>query len=262
MDDIDNYDFNPDSYCPEDFPEPVICPERAFRQFKDKHLTFREQACDAAEKWDLRQTLYNFYQFCISGYANDGLYLYAKFKAVFNKAAWIDFNGMEYDAESMESLKKMVMYLFDTDPDCNRWFSIFHNLDWQPDDLFNRYHKTVTDALQLLNNNPETQIRPLRKPFVPYLQSVYDEIYRSIEAYKLPETAYWCCVLSVATDCGWLDNSWWDNLWRMSRSDLYEYLCRRPFKASALAGETRAIVQETVNLAIGYMKPFVKINKL
>ena len=256
MNDIDNYDFNPDTYCPEDDYEPGIDPESLFDRFKTNHLTFREHARDAAERWDLRQTLYNFYQYCISGYAWDELYSYEKFKSLYDKATWMNINGMEYETEPMESLKGIVLYLFDTDPDYSSWFSIFQDFEWRQADLFGTYHKTVIEALKLLNNNPETQILPLRKPFVPYLQSIYDEIYGAIGAYELPETAYWCCALSVATARGCLDNSWWDNLKRMSRADLYEYLRRKPVEASVFGEEAKAMVLEIVDLAIRYMEPF------
>lgn len=258
MYDIDNYDFNPDTYRPEDDDVLEVDCCNHFERFRSSHMTFRENARDAAERWDLRGTLYNFYQFCISGYANDPLYPHEKFKAVFDKAAWIDFNGMAYDAEPLETLKKMVMYLFDTDPDCNSWLSILPDLDWPPCDLFDKYHKTAVDALLFLNNNPETQILPLQKPFIPYLRSVYDEIYNAIGLYELPETAYWCCALSIATARGCLDNSWWDNLERMSRSDLYEYLRRKPVDASIFSEETKNMMMEIVELAIRYMEPFAE----
>ena len=107
MYDIDNYDFNPDTYRPEDDDVLEVDCCNHFERFRSSHMTFRENARDAAERWDLRETLYNFYQFCISGYAWDELYPYEKFKSLYDKAAWIDFNGMAYDAEPLETLKKM-----------------------------------------------------------------------------------------------------------------------------------------------------------
>lgn len=61
MNDIDNYDFNPDTYCPEDDYEPGIDSESLFERFRINHLTFREHARDAVERWDLHYALYNFY---------------------------------------------------------------------------------------------------------------------------------------------------------------------------------------------------------
>ena len=156
MNDIDNYDFNPDSYCPEDFPEPVIGPERAFRQFKNNHLTFRERMMDAAKEWDLRRVLYNFYLFCISGYANDKLYPYMQFKFVFDKAAGLDFYDLEYEEKPITILRETVLYFFDTDPDCNRYLDVLERLGWNAKDLLNEYHKTVIEASKVLNDIPGT----------------------------------------------------------------------------------------------------------
>lgn len=194
MNDIDNYDFNPDSYCPEEFSEPGIAPERVFRQFKDNHLTFRERMMDAAKEWDLRRVLYNFYLFCISGYANDKLYPYIKFKSVFDKVAGLDFYDLEHEERPIVILRETVLYFFDTDPDCNQYLDVLERLGWNTKDLLNEYHKTVIEASKVLNDIPGTL--PFQKHYKPYLLSMFDEVSNSAYIPDLPKLAYWYCALS------------------------------------------------------------------
>ena len=260
MNDIDNYDFNPDSYCPEEFSEPGIAPERVFRQFKDNHLTFRERMMDAAKEWDLRRVLCNFYLFCISGYANDKLYPYMKFKSVFDKVAGLDFYDLEHEDRPIAILREAVLYFFDTDPDCNQYLDVLERFGWNAKNLLNEYHKTVIEASKVLNDIPGTL--PFQKYYKPYLLSMFDEVSNSAYIPDLPKLAYWYCALSSVIKRGYLDNSWWENLERMSRADIYEYLCRMPVETSVFDNESQEMILYTVKLAIRYMEPFAKISKI
>ena len=53
---------------------------KSFRRLRDDHFSFRGWATTAAGQWNLCNCLYNFYLYCISGYADDSLYPYIKFK--------------------------------------------------------------------------------------------------------------------------------------------------------------------------------------
>ena len=74
---------------------------KSFRRLRDDHFSFRGWATTAAGQWNLCNCLYNFYLYCISGYADDSLYPYIKFKDSFDKAAgyWL------FDDDSADALE-------------------------------------------------------------------------------------------------------------------------------------------------------------
>ena len=91
---------------------------------------------------------------------------------------------------------------------------------------------------------------------------MFDEVSNSAYIPDLPKLAYWYCALSSVIKRGYLDNSWWENLERMSRADIYEYLCRMPVETSVFDNESQEMILYTVKLAIRYMEPFAKISKI
>lgn len=259
MYDIDDYDFNPDAYRPGDELIQGINSEYQFRNFRQARLTFKEKALAAIKEWDLCETLFNWYLYCISEYANDELHPYAKFSLKFDRSARIS-NIIDWDSEDIAVLNEITRYFFDSDPECGR-LAICQKPVWQIDTMIENHHLTVIRTLGLFKDENGVRGRLYCKLFKPYLKAIFDEISDCTFTRNLPELAYWYCALSAVIDSESLNNSWWDNLERMSRSDLYEYLCRKPVGISVFEEESKQMVLNIVDLAIQYMEPFAEIKR-
>lgn len=163
---------------------------------RDDHFSFRGWATIAAEQWNLCNCLYNFYLYCISGYANDGLYPYIKFKDSFDKAAkyWLFDDD---SADALESLKEIATGFFDTDPDFYRWFNIFSKLGWSMDDVLGKYHDIAMETVSFCENKEHEYMHMYHDHSKEYLSVIVKEIGGSFNIYCLPDLAYWSIALSV-----------------------------------------------------------------
>ena len=227
---------------------------KSFRRLRDDHFSFRGWATTAAG-----HCLYNFYLYCISGYADDSLYPYIKFKDSFDKAAgyWLFDDD---SADALESLKEIATGFFDTDPDCYRWFNIFSKLGWSMDDVLGKYHDIAMETISFCENKVQEYMDLYHKHSKEYLSVIVKEIGGSFNIYCLPDLAYWSIALSVTIKKGSLDNSWWDRLVSLSNSkeDFYDYLTAMEKERDIYDGNTRDAALCTVRMALKSMHPFVK----
>ena len=232
---------------------------KCFRRLRDDHFSFRGWATTATEQWNLCNCLYNFYLYCISGYANDSLYPYIKFKDSFDKAAgyWLFDDD---SADALKSLKEIATGFFDTDPDCYRWFNIFSKLGWSMDDVLGKYHDIAMETISFCENKEQEYMLMYHDHSKEYLSLIVKGIGGSFNIYCLPDLAYWSIALSVAIKKGSLDNSWWDRLVSMSNSkaDFYNYLLAMEKERDIYDENTRDAALHTVRMALKSMQPFGK----
>lgn len=232
---------------------------KSFRRLRDDHFSFRSWTTTAAGQWNLCNCLYNFYLYCISGYANDRLYPYIKFKDSFDKAAgyWLFDDD---SADALESLKGIATGFFDTDPDCHRWSTIFDELGWSMDDVLGRYHDIAMETISFCESREQEYMNLYHKYAKEYLSVIVKEIGGSFNIYCLPDLAYWSIALSVTIQKGNLDNSWWDRLVSLSNSkeDFYDYLTAMEKERDIYDGNTRDAALCTVRMVLKSMQPFVK----
>lgn len=233
---------------------------KCFRRLRDDHFSFRGWATAAAKQWNLCNCLYNFYLYCISGYANGSLYPYIKFKDSFDKAAgyWLFDDD---SADALESLKEIATGFFDTDPDCYRWFNIFSKLGWSMDDVLGKYHDIAMETVSFCENKEHEYMHMYHDHSKEYLSVIVKEIGGSFNIYCLPDLAYWSIALSVTIKKGSLDNSWWDRLVPLSNSkaDFYNYLLVMEKERDIYDGNTRDAALHTVRMVLKSMQPFADI---
>lgn len=232
---------------------------KCFRRLRVDHFSFRGWATTAAEQWNLCNCLYNFYMYCISGYADDSLYPYIRFKDSFDKAAgyWLFDDD---SADALESLKGIATGFFDTDPDCYRWFNIFSKLGWSMDDVLGKYHDIAMETISFCKNKEHEYMLMYHDYSKEYLSVIVKEIGGSFNIYCLPDLAYWSIALSVTIKKGSLDNSWWDRFNSLSKSqqDICNYLTDMEKARDIYDGNTRDAALHTVRMVLKSMRPFVK----